>query len=645
MRPPQSTILSLVVRRIQPLTISLAITLFCFAPAGANAAKWQGGGPPQLVCAPNELRFGSIIMGQSETLLATVTNAGQTSVTLSGMKASNPQFTPSGVTFPLVLAAGQSAEVSILFAPASPGYTGGTIQFSSNASNPSLGLEVTGAGATSDGLTASPSAVSFGQVAKGSSSTVPVTLTNHRAWKVTLSGVQTNGSGFSMNGPGFPLSLTSGQSVTLNVTFAPQSTGMTGGSLFISGPEAAAIPLTGIGTAAAPTSGQLVIAPAPLNFGSVTVGTTQTLPVTVSASGGSVTVSSAISSSSQFVLSGASFPMTLAAGQNASFKVAFTPQASGTVSGSLSLASNASNSGTPESLSGNGTAPAPGQLAIAPAPLNFGSVTVGTTQTLPVTVSASGGSVTVSSAVSSSSQFVLSGASFPMTLAAGQNASFKVAFTPQASGTVSGSLSLASNASNSGTPESLSGNGTAPAPGQLAIAPAPLNFGNVPVGTTQTLPVTLSASGASVTVSSAGSSSSQFALSGASFPVTIAAGQSVSFNVAFTPQASGTVSGSLSLASNASNSGTPEPLAGVGTVTSYSVNLSWNASSDVMGYNVYRSAAANGKYSKINPSVNANTAYADSTVVSGQTYYYAATSVNSSGQESGMSTPVTAAVP
>jgi fibronectin type 3 domain-containing protein len=148
-----------------------------------------------------------------------------------------------------------------------------------------------------------------------------------------------------------------------------------------------------------------------------------------------------------------------------------------------------------------------------------------------------------------------------------------------------------------------------------------------------------------VTVSSAGSSSSQFALSGASFPVTIAAGQSVSFNVAFTPQASGTVSGSLSLASNASNSGTPEPLAGVGTVTSYSVNLSWNASSDVMGYNVYRSAAANGKYSKINPSVNANTAYADSTVVSGQTYYYAATSVNSSGQESGMSTPVTAAVP
>jgi fibronectin type 3 domain-containing protein len=62
-----------------------------------------------------------------------------------------------------------------------------------------------------------------------------------------------------------------------------------------------------------------------------------------------------------------------------------------------------------------------------------------------------------------------------------------------------------------------------------------------------------------------------------------------------------------------------------------------------MGYNVYRSTAANGKYSKINSTVNPNTAYVDSTVVSGQTYYYAATSVSSAGQESALSTPAVAA--
>jgi fibronectin type 3 domain-containing protein len=44
--------------------------------------------------------------------------------------------------------------------------------------------------------------------------------------------------------------------------------------------------------------------------------------------------------------------------------------------------------------------------------------------------------------------------------------------------------------------------------------------------------------------------------------------------------------------------------------------------------------------------LNANTAYTDSTVVTGLTYYYEATSVNASGQESSLSTPaVQATVP
>jgi hypothetical protein len=194
------------------------------------------------------------------------------------------------------------------------------------------------------------------------------------------------------------------------------------------------------------------------------------------------------------------------------------------------------------------------------------------------------------------------------------------------------------------------GTATATAAAQLTITPAVLNFGSVPDGTTATQSISLSAVGSSVTISSSASSSSQFVLNGASFPQTIPAGQSVSFNVAFTPKSSGTASGSLSFTSNASTSGTLESLTGIGTAngtaTQYSVNLSWNASSDVTGYNVYRSTAANDTYSKINSSVNPNTAYTDSTVVSGQTYYYAATSVNSSGQESALSTPpVEAAIP
>jgi uncharacterized protein YfaP (DUF2135 family) len=182
--------------------------------------------------------------------------------------------------------------------------------------------------------------------------------------------------------------------------------------------------------------------------------------------------------------------------------------------------------------------------------------------------------------------------------------------------------------------------------GQLTITPVLVNFGSVPVGTTQTQSITMSASGASVTVSSDSSSNSQFVLDGVALPLTIDAGHKLSFNVAFTPKSGGAQSGSLSFSSNASNSKTTESLSGTGTVAEYSVNLSWNSSSGVAGYNIYRGTSATGTYNKINSSLDANTAYTDSTVISGQTYYYEATSVNSSGQESSRSTPpVKATVP
>ncbi len=50
-------------------------------------------------------------------------------------------------------------------------------------------------------------------------------------------------------------------------------------------------------------------------------------------------------------------------------------------------------------------------------------------------------------------------------------------------------------------------------------------------------------------------------------------------------------------------------------MTAYTVSLWWNAStSEVTGYNVYRSSTVNGTYAKINSALDANTAYTDSTV-------------------------------
>ncbi|MFZ0868352.1 MAG: hypothetical protein WAU76_08190 [Candidatus Sulfotelmatobacter sp.] len=145
-----------------------------------------------------------------------------------------------------------------------------------------------------------------------------------------------------------------------------------------------------------------------------------------------------------------------------------------------------------------------------------------------------------------------------------------------------------------------------------------------------------------LTLSGLQTTGSGFSISGPALPITLGPRQSVTLSATFAPQATGADAGILYV----SGPGVAVPLTGTGTSPQYSVNLFWNSSSGVEGYNVYRSTAANGTYSKINPAMDSGTAYTDSTVVSGQTYYYAATSVSASGTESARSTPpVQVAIP
>ena len=81
------------------------------------------------------------------------------------------------------------------------------------------------------------------------------------------------------------------------------------------------------------------------------------------------------------------------------------------------------------------------------------------------------------------------------------------------------------------------------------------------------------------------------------------------------------------------------------TPTQHTVDLAWTASAEAVGYNIYRSTASGGPYTMINSSLDSNTAYTDGTVVSGTTYYYVATAVNSSSEESGYSNQATAVIP
>ena len=595
----------------------------------------------QVAVSPSSLALGSVKLGTSQTLAATIANSGASSVTVSNATVTGRGFRMSGLSFPLTLPPGQKKSFLVTFTPQAPGTASGTVVIASDAPNSVVNVPVSGMAIAAGALFSNPSSLSFGSVQVGQSQTLGETLTNSGGSNVTVSQASVP-AGFVINGLNLPLTLAAGQSTAFSVTYSPQSDGPASGSLSIASDasnSSLGIPLAATGLAA----GSLTSSPSSLAFGAVQTGSPKTISEKLTNAGGtSITISAANVSAPAFTVTGLNLPATLAPGQSTTFSVTFTPQG-GSSTGSLSVASNATNSTlTIPLIASTATA---GVLSTSDSSLDFGSVAINGSATQSETLTNTGGSsVTISQANVSGTGFRVTGLNLPLSLSPGQSFTFGAVFTPTSGGSASGSISVVSDASDSQLTISLAG--TASVSGQLAVSPATLNFGSVTVGQSKSLTATLTASGSGVTVSAANMSTSEFTVSGISLPLTLAAGQSKSFTVNFSPQASGIASANASFASNASNSSAVQALTGSGTAApQHNVALAWNPStSTVVGYNVYRGITTGGPYAKIN-SMNADTSYTDSSVEAGQTYFYVTTAVDASGKESANSNQTQATVP
>jgi|HubBroStandDraft_6_1064221.scaffolds.fasta_scaffold19405_1 hypothetical protein len=151
--------------------------------------------------------------------------------------------------------------------------------------------------------------------------------------------------------------------------------------------------LTGAGTAAKSNStsspasaGTLAASAMSLNFGNVAPGATSPQSLTLTNTGAvMVTISQATVTGAGFSVVGGMSSISIAAGQNQAFQVEFAPKSAGTASGSLSIASDATNSPLAISLSGNAMT----TLAITTQPGNQ-SVVVGKTATFAVVATGTG---------------------------------------------------------------------------------------------------------------------------------------------------------------------------------------------------------------------------------------------------------------
>jgi hypothetical protein len=411
-----------------------------------------------LVLAPTSVSFGNVQVGTSQSQPATITNSGGSNVTITKATASGAGFGVSGLVLPLTLTPGQSSTFTLSFAPQASGSVTGGVAFTSNVATATLPLS--GAGQPLGGLAANPANVSFGNIQVGTNRTQTVAVTNSGSSTVTISQASASGTGFSLTGPTLPTTLTTGQSASFTATFAPAAAGNATGSIAIMSNAtnpSLSIVLSGTGV----TAGALSSNPNSIAFGSVQVGGTLSRSEILTNTGGSLLhISTASVTGAGFATSGLTTPTTLNPGQSLTFTATFTPQSSGAASGSLAL--TADGSVTSLSIAFTGTGAAPGTLAVSPATVNFGNVTVGASQNQSGAISASGAGVTVSSVASSNPEFTITGLSLPLTLNSGQSAPFTLTFTPRASGAASATLTFSSNATNASLAESLAGTGAAP---------------------------------------------------------------------------------------------------------------------------------------------------------------------------------------
>ena len=205
------------------------------------------------------------------------------------------------------------------------------------------------------------------------------------------------------------------------------------------------------------------LTPSPLDLGNVPVGGFASGSLIVSNATGnpSVTVT-------QFTIAGTGFslvspptlPLTLDGGGSVSLEVGFTAPGLGLSTGTLTIANDGSIPDLAINLSATGVVLGANQLGVSPGVFSFGSIPVGSHQSLGGSLTAGGSDVLVSSSSWSGAGFSVTGITFPVTVPAGQSVPFTVRFAPTGPGPVTGGVSFISNASNSPTGATFSGTGT-----------------------------------------------------------------------------------------------------------------------------------------------------------------------------------------
>jgi hypothetical protein len=526
----------------------------------------SGTGLTTVTVTPSSLSFGNQNVGTtsiSQPITVKNTGTASTSITVAASSSygQTNNCSPS-------LAGGATCTINVTFSPTTSGSLPGTITITDSASTSPQSVTLSGTGTTVI-VTPSPTSLTFPSQTVGTTSgSMSFTVTNSGTGSTTLSIGAATGDFAQTNNCTGSLAATSG-SCTVNVTFSPTAAGTRTGAVSIADQSTNSpqtVSLSGIGASA----GTVIVTATPTSetFAAQTVGTTSAAKIVTIKNTGTASTSLSFAASGDFAaVAGGTTPCgaTLASGSTScTISVTFSPTTTGTLTGAVSITDTATNSPQKVSLTGTGAA-ATVVVTATPTSETFAAQTIGTTSPAKVVTVKNTGTgstpITISPASGDFAQTSTCGATLGPSPA---SCTISITFTPEAAGTLTGSISITDNATNSPQIVSLTGTGKA---GTVVVTATPTTetFTSQAVGTTSPAKV--------VTVKNTGTASTPITISASGdFAQTNTCGTtlgaspaSCTISVTFTPEAAGTLTGSISITDNATNSPQMVKLTGTGT--------------------------------------------------------------------------------
>jgi hypothetical protein len=524
-----------------------------------NVACTGSGAAAAIALSPSSVGYAAQAVGtQSATQPIIVNNTGVGAITLQTIAATAPFVVVNQPTLPTTLPAGGSAEIDVAFAPTANGLASGALTIGT--------LEAGSASASLTGTGIAPvisaAISSFGNQHVDTTGTQLLVITNNGTAPLDISGL-TTAAPFSVTTTTATIGVGSAQSFP--VSFTPTQVGTGSGTVTVTSDDpvtpSLAVPVTGTGTI-----GIVQFSPGSLGFGNQRTGTVSSLPVTITNIGtGNLDISSAGVAGGPF--SGALGATVVAPGSAAQMTVTFQPSVDGAASTTLSVISDSPTSPDTMTVTGTGVEPIATPSVTS---VSFGNQRVGTTSSpaQTVTVRNTGTAALTISSFGTTGPFSTTGPSMPVVLAIGQSAQFSTAFSPTATGTANGALSIGTNATTSPS-IALSGTGTAPA---IAASPTSLGFGNQRLDTTsssQTVTVTNTGT-ASLAITGATPPAGFVVTPPSAFPIHVLPNATAAFGVAFAPTTLGAASAAVVFASDAGTASATVTGTGVQAVASMS---------------------------------------------------------------------------